>query len=228
MGATRPTLRALWSFQLLKAATVLMLCATLTLMSARAQEPKLWGVSPGGRVLSVVRSGSTIYLGGAFNDLGPICGGGVVVDGHTGALQDPFPSVAGSIFAVISDGRGGWFIGGRFQGVGGLPRSNLAHILSSGRVSPWAPTSDGDVYALALRASVLYIAGAYTRIAQQPRDNLASVDAFTGAVTTWNPGTNAGVFAILIKREALYIGGYFETAGGQVRSHLAAFDISSG
>src|SRR6266516_1094374 len=88
---------------------------------------------------AVVRDGGTIYIGGEFTQVGPATGGGVPLDAASGALPPSFPKVLGAVYAVVSDGAGGWYIGGSFSGVGGFPRSNLAHVASDLSVSDWNP-----------------------------------------------------------------------------------------
>lgn len=65
--------------------------------------------------------------------------------------------------AVVPDGRGGWYIGGRFWRVGGLARTNVAHLDRDGHVDrSWHPRLDGVVRALALSEGTLYLAGRFT------------------------------------------------------------------
>jgi hypothetical protein len=63
---------------------------------------------------------------------------------------------------VVPDGTGGWFIGGDFSGVGGLPRANLAHIQSNGKAAAWAPTTDAPVLTLAYSGTTLYVGASST------------------------------------------------------------------
>src|SRR5206468_3212161 len=104
-------------------------------------DPKFWGTD--GPVLTIARSGNTLYIGGGFSAVGPCTGDGVSLDRKSGAPRRPFALVNGRVSAVVSDGSGGWFIGGHFNSVAGAPRSNLAHLLSDGRVSRWAPAVTG-------------------------------------------------------------------------------------
>src|SRR2546428_163520 len=100
----------------------LALCSTLGgAGSALGQtvNPNLWVTN--GPVSAVVRDGGTIYVGGDFTRVGPATGGGVPLDATTGSLQPFFPKVAGIVRVAIPDGSGGWYIGGSFTYVGGLP-----------------------------------------------------------------------------------------------------------
>ena len=69
---------------------------------------------------------------------------------------------AGAVFRVISDGAGGWYYGGSFDAVDGLPRANFAHQLADGSWDSWPPAFDGPVHALALDEGALYAGGGFT------------------------------------------------------------------
>src|SRR5262245_10133336 len=126
------------------AAASMVACILATLANAQPQ----WGFDPTGRVLATARSGNTIYVGGFFDNICQVIGGGAITPLHTGAPIASSPKVAGSVFAAVSDGADGWFIGGSFTAVGGRARSNLAHILASGEIAEWLPNPDGYVLAL--------------------------------------------------------------------------------
>ena len=74
-----------------------------------------------GTVETIVRSGNTIYLGGAFTRVGPRTGGGAALDVVTGFADPAFPDVDGIVDTVAPDGSGGWYIGGALSFVGGVP-----------------------------------------------------------------------------------------------------------
>lgn len=92
-----------------------------------------------GPVNALAREGNTLYVGGGFTHIGPLTGGGVPIGLATGQRIPSFPMVDGGVSAVVSDGSGGWFIGGVFNFVAGVLRINLAHILADGSLSPWNP-----------------------------------------------------------------------------------------
>jgi trimeric autotransporter adhesin len=198
---------------------------------ARAGHPQgldanLWITN--GVVNSIVRDGGTIYLGGAFDYVGPSTGGGVPLNLSNGALPPSFPVVEGYLLAVISDGAGGWYIGGDFDEVGGLPRSNLAHIASDFTVTAWSPDPNGLVNQLLLSGGTLYVGGSFTAIAGQTRNFIAAFNATTGALTSWNPNANGSVWALATSGSTVYVGGYFTNIGGQTRNRIAALDATTG
>src|SRR5687767_12215825 len=78
---------------------------------------------PDGPVNAIAISGSTAYVGGSFGTLAPYTGGSAALDAVTGE-RHRWPDVAGTVNAVASDGAGGWYLGGSFASVAGVPRQN--------------------------------------------------------------------------------------------------------
>jgi RHS repeat-associated protein len=212
---------------------------------------KTWVVDDGSgdvpRVNAVKSSGKTVYLGGDFGYLGPRTGSAVSLrmaadgGGGQGTYDQSFPEVAGlapsdptgsevPVRSVVADGSGGWYIGGDFKYVGGLPRQRLAHIRSNGTVDPaFAPTVDGTIYALALSGTDLYLGGSFTHVSGRARAGVAKLDTSSGAVNlTFNPPAPTGeVRAIALAQGRLYVGGTFTTFGGP-GSRIAALDLTTG
>jgi len=133
---------------------------------AQPVDGNLWITN--GYVRSVVRAGGTVYIGGDFSHVGPATGGAVALDLATGALSPTFPKVAGHVFAVASDGAGGWYIGGAFTAVGGLPRSGIAHVTSDLVLSDWNPGTNDFVTALAVSGSTVYVGDSSARSVEKP------------------------------------------------------------
>ncbi len=216
---------------------VVLLIGTLTLaLPAAAQEviPEFWGTD--GQVNAVLVQGEAVYLGGTFNAVYPITGAGVSLRASTGELMPGFPKVNGYVYAAVPDGAGGWFVGGGFSHVGGVPRDNLAHVLADGSVSAWDPgirdsygLQDGArVRSLALDRGTLYVGGMFSRVGQAERRQLAAVDADTGEPKAWAPDPNGMVHAFFAKGETLYVAGRFTRIAGASRGYLVAFDLVTG
>jgi hypothetical protein len=95
----------------------------------------------------------------------------------------------------------------------------------------WAiPTEDpddtdhtnGTVFNIAVVGDIAYLAGDFTSVGGQSRDNLAAIDLTTGRVTDWNPGANRAVYSIAAAANGtLYIGGKFSRVDGKRRVKLA-------
>ncbi|MCX7049488.1 MAG: hypothetical protein NTX50_28890, partial [Candidatus Sumerlaeota bacterium] len=199
-------------------------------LSATPRE-EMW--APNGPVLAIARVEDKVYIGGGFDYIGPVTGHGAAVDLASGQVAPAFPEVNGVVYSCVSDGAGGWFIGGYFTRVGAFERNSLARILSDGTVDPdWNPGTSGEngavVYALKISGGTLYVGGYFNLIGGQPRNNLAAVDTATGTVTDWNPDADASVNAMDITGSTLYIGGNFLNVGGKSRQRLAAVSLSTG
>jgi hypothetical protein len=129
-----------------------------------------------GPVHAIARAGGRTFIGGDFSRVGRRTGSGAVLTG-AGASK-VYPEVSGGdVHAAVSDGAGGWFVGGTFTSVGGQPHGGLAHIHADQTVdqgfNPAVTDSQGApavVNALALSppdpngASTLYVAGRFSRI----------------------------------------------------------------
>ncbi len=175
-----------------------------------------------------IRRNVILYLGGAFDYVGPATGAGIALDaGGAGVADTDFPRVNGPVHAVVADG-GGWFIGGEFSRVGDQARANLARIDASGAVTAWAPETDGAVRALALAGGVLYVGGEFTQVGAAGRSRIAALDAAGGTVTAWNPAADAAVSTLLVDGAVVYAGGEFRQIGGAARDRIAALDATGG
>ncbi|MCX7046272.1 MAG: hypothetical protein NTX50_12395, partial [Candidatus Sumerlaeota bacterium] len=108
-----------------------------------------------GDVYAIVPVGGLTYIGGDFTYVGPYSGGGVPIDVITADPVAAFPKVNGSVYACVSDGAGGWYIGGAFTQVGGQTRNNIAHILADGSLGGWNPDANGPVSALAVSGTTV-------------------------------------------------------------------------
>jgi outer membrane protein assembly factor BamB len=186
-----------------------------------------------GNVYAIEESAGTVYVGGTFSKVAPYVGGFVRLDPVTGAPDLTLPRVDGTVYAAAPDGAGGWFLGGFFTRVGGVSRSNIAHILGDGRISAWNPSADLSVRALAVSGGIVYAGGDFAIVGGQARSRIAALDAATGAVTAWNPSASGGsfgptVFALAASGNTVYVGGSFASIGGQPRNNVAAISAATG
>jgi len=194
-----------------------------------------------GTVHAIVATTDTVYLGGEFTYVGPITGNGVPIDRASGQPVATFPQVQvngevliGNVQSSVSDGAGGWYIGGDFTQVGGVARKHIAHILADGTVDPaWDPDVRGHsgtetVSAIAVSGSTVYAGGQFETIDGQSRNNIAALDASTGLLTDWNPDANRSVETLSVSGSTVYAGGYFSNIGGQNRNRIAALDAITG
>ena len=198
---------------------------------------------PDGEVKAVAISGSTAYIGGNFSRIAPYTGSSARFNASTAQLRSPWPEVNGVVNAVVSDNAGGWYLGGDFTSVGGVPRTDLAHVMADGTVDPtWAPTTDGFVRALVVGTDTVFAGGEFATASGVARKNLAGFNTATGAPTGFTGGVSfinnsnptggspfdpLGVYALVLIGQTLYVGGEFNDASAQPRLHGAAFNITT-
>ncbi len=193
-----------------------------------------------GNVLSMARAGGTLYLAGSFRSVGDNTGGFAAFDPGEGRQVPILPRVTGWVGTIVSDGTGGWFIGGGFTSVGGLPRENIAHILPDGAVDAWHPSVTGSpgyidppiVLAILPKDGRVFIGGAFRMINGKPHENLGCVDARTGATVECDldvSGTISGtaVMCLAASDSLIYVGGRFEAIAGTERANLGAIDAKT-
>lgn len=170
-----------------------------------------------------------LYLGGFFDYIGPSVTYGAEIN-TSGTLTNPnAPAPNGEVIVAISDGAGGWYIGGSFSKIGTETRRGIAHIYSTGALDPsFNPDCNGTVYSIVYsNSSTLVLGGRFDSIGNIERKNIAMIST-SGVVQSWNPGTNGAVRTMIRNTDSLlYIGGEFTLAGGQIRNRLAAMSIWS-
>jgi trimeric autotransporter adhesin len=166
-----------------------------------------------GRVLAVVVSGGTVYLGGDFQAMSPPGSkdtAALVERQHLAALGDGGTTLADwnpgadkEVRALLAapDGRR-IYAGGTFSRIGGESLSRLAALdAATGAVDTTfrPPKPDAVVRALALSpdGSVLYVGGDFSQLTAadgtvEERPHLAALDAATGSLLPWLPPQDAG------------------------------------
>lgn len=179
-------------------------------------------------VFSVVRDGSTVYLGGSFEVVGPSIGFGTSVRLDTGAPDPTYAQPNARVFAVAPAADGGWFIGGDFTQVGGQPRSRIARLNADGSLHPWNADVSARVEAIAVHEGVVYVGGFFTTVNGEPRSRIAALDEATGALTGWNPSATGLVLALVVRDGIVYAGGTFRDLGGQPRNRLGGVEVTTG
>jgi hypothetical protein len=161
-------------------------------------------------------NGRTLYIGGNFTQIAKCSGGGVSLNTSTGLKPESFDwrasGVVGSVSAAISDGAGGWYIGGSFTTIGKTSRINLARITSANHVDLTfnPPELDGSVSALRLIGSDLYVGGSFTYVGLTARPNLAKLNSSTGSlISAFDAGLDNSVTSFEYDGSNLYLGGSF-------------------
>lgn len=194
---------------------------------AQLTEPVSTNWALNGAVYGTARIGNTLYFTGGFTMVGAPVGGGMIVDMNGNQTVDL--QVNNNIEAGVSDGAGGWYIGGTFNTVLGQTRKGLAHINANGTLNTWtADLEGGSVRKIIVSGSKVYVAGSFTSVNGVSRNGLACVDAVTGVVSSWNPNPNAALYDMALDGTNVYICGMFSAVGGQGRKGLAAVNQATG
>ena len=102
----------------------------------------------------------TLYIGGTFTRIAPASGSFVSLDANNAKINPVYPRIAGQVYTSVSDGNGGWFIGGDFKKVGDDSRQFAVHILADGSVdATWAPEFNSVINTMVVANNTLYVGG---------------------------------------------------------------------
>jgi hypothetical protein len=137
---------------------------------------------------------------------------------------------AGNVYTIVRQPDNKVIIGGAFDHVNGVARSNIARLNSDGSLDlVWNPGADYDVNALALNAAGdVYVGGLFKHAGGQPRRGLAKL-AGTGSGTAdpnWDPNPVSAyeprIYSLAVDAGGnVFVGGFFTAVGGQPRNFIA-------
>jgi trimeric autotransporter adhesin len=182
-----------------------------------------------GPINAIIATNNTVYIGGDFSYVGPPTGPMAVFDAGTGNLLTGRLRVAGQVKAVVSDGSGGWFIGGTFTNVAGTSITNLAHVdahlVLDNRFN--AKLTGSAVNALLIDGSRLYIGGSFTRVGGVANSGGLFGLSTSDASLQWNPVLSGTVNALVLNSGLIYAGGSFFSVGSTNVSNLAAISTNA-
>jgi hypothetical protein len=193
-----------------------------------------------GRVRSILRVGSTVYLAGSFTSLFDHSGNSVqraglaAVDAATGAPTAWHPQPDGTVYtlAVSPDGKR-LYAGGSFRHIGTHQRHRIAMFsTATGKLRPFtANVRGGAVHDIDTSKTVVYLGGAFKSVDLKKRGGLAALTPVKGDLLNWKPGPATGgrVRAIELVPAAgrLVVGGSFTAIGGTPTPHIGALDLKS-
>jgi hypothetical protein len=176
---------------------------------------------------------STLYMGGAFTKSGTTDRYNLAaINVNSGQLLPwaPSPFVNGQVNSIsalqIIDTM--VYIGGKFQGMNGISRMNLAAVHAiTGKTGDWNPGADLPVNCMAKRDTTLYIGGQFTTIAGKTKRGLAAI-SINNRLLPWNPVVTGSVYGMRRDGNRLYIGGTFLTVNNKNRTLAADLDLDSG
>ncbi|MEO0898288.1 MAG: T9SS type A sorting domain-containing protein [Bacteroidota bacterium] len=206
----------------------LLLACCILATSAFSQNVNPRGIAPSGSVFAMKRKGPVLYVGGGFNKVGVHTGGSATFEFDERLPDVRRAYVFGEVYVSVPDGQGGRFMGGKFDKVNGTTVSNLVHILPNETVDPnFAPTVDGEVWALAVFNDTIMFGGDFQNVNGIPRSNLASWSISQGSLTNWDPQADGAVYAIQILGGFAYVGGAFSRIGAYDQYSLAKINTQT-
>jgi len=198
---------------------------------------RAWNPLPNNRVLALEVSGSTVYAGGDFTQIGDQPRDHIAaLDATTGAVTAWNPDASGlgepfskTVVGALAVSGSTVYVGGNFARIGGEPRHDVAALdAATGAATPWSPGAEGLVGTLAVSGSTIYAGGQFSEIGGRRRNYIAALDAATGAVTAWNPDASSYVYELVVSGSTVYAVGDFSEIGGKPRSWLAGLDATTG
>ncbi len=203
--------------------------------------PDTTSVYPDSGVIDIFAGDSNVYMTGQFRTVGSLAyplltTNDALLSTSSGAASTTFPNTTQAVWASVSDGAGGFYVGGAFTTIGGVSQARLAHILASGVVdTSFAPVIGNTVLALALSSdgSVLYVGGQFTTVNGNTHNRLVALNTSDGSLVPGfvdpNPDkTTVRSLALSADDSTLYVGGNYATIVGQARNGLAAISTADG
>jgi hypothetical protein len=189
----------------------------------------------GGQVNALALDQSTLYLAGAFQDIGgQVRYHAAALDSTSGALlpwaplAHAFSDSSQRIQRILISGQTA-FLAGYYNTSSAIPRRNLAAVdaISGALITDFNPDPNDSVFDLVLSGTTLYAGGNFTQIRSVPRSRLADLDVVTGAPGPLNFNIDGTVFALDMSGTTLYFGGAFTTVAGSSRGCGAALNTSA-
>jgi PKD repeat protein len=201
-----------------------------------------------GAVQAIVQVGDTMVVGGTFTSVTSPAGGAALpqayllaFDATTGQIRSGFrPVLDGAVNALTAGADGqSVYVGGSFGTVNGQRSKSVALLsLTNGQAVPGfrTPVLNGAVTDLRLSAGRLWLGGNFSKMYQQDRPAIATVNAATGAADpyfalevsgTHNGGrTSLQKFDISADGSRLLAIGNFTSVGGQARHQVVMLDLT--
>ena len=176
-----------------------------------------------GEVHDVAQAGGKVFAAGSFTRVTSWMGGFAGVDG-SGRPVDVLPWVDGEVTTLVSDGSGGWFVGGDFDRSEGGRCPNLVHVRASGGVAPRFCAHVEAVRQLALAGGRLYVGA--DDCCDETTSELVALDPATGNALDWKLEAGGGYYAndgigrddvapgfaaLATDGKTLYVGGFFDS-----------------
>lgn len=201
----------------------------------------LWGVFRGtsgySSVNAIASYNDQIIIGGNFQLMGPSTGNVVYLETANGKVLSnrycPYLKIEGAAYTAISDGSGGFYIGGSIFSVQGETRMGITHISPGCQLDRNFNPSigyDREIRAILIKGDSIYVGGYFTEWNGNTNYKyLVKLNRYTGALEPeFNLQVDEVVFDLESDMDAMYLCGTFTTVGGLPRLSLAKYSFASG
>jgi hypothetical protein len=173
--------------------------------------------------MDVSADGNTLYFGGDFALVnGTSRRNAAAVSTGVASLRAWSPNATADVVGDVDVSASGRtvFVGGR--GAGGYAQ---AYGPTVGGSPVWNVAANGDVEAIVVSSSILYVGGHFTTFAGASRGHLAALRASGGGLESWNPGANGvfGAFDAAITSSRVAFGGEFTQVAGETHQGVVQF-----
>ena len=173
--------------------------------------------------MDVSADGRSLYFGGDFARVnGHARRNAAAVSTGLATLRAWSPSATADVVGELTVSASGRtvFVGGR--SAGGYAQAYGPNV---GGSPVWNVGTDGDVEALAVSSSILYLGGHFTSVGGVSRHHLAALRASGGALQSWNPDADSpfGAFGAAISRSRVAFGGEFTVVEGENHQGVVQF-----
>lgn len=195
------------------------------------------GTSPVVNCAVVQEEEAMIIVGGNFRQMGGLLrsnlarlnADGTVDSGFTAnvTFEEIWAEPVVSALALQPDGK--ILVGGNFNRVGGVARTNLARLNANGTVdTSFNPEASGMVETLAVQDDGKILAGgSFTTIGGASRSFIARLNADGTADSTFNPGADSAVYSLVLQPDGrILVGGNFYSLGGATKNQLGRLNAN--
>lgn len=171
-------------------------------------------------------SKDSLLVGGEFSRMDR-CGKsqGAILDSERGTRIRSF-SIDGEARAVVSDGSGGWYVGGKFTNVDGQDRANLVHILADGKTDPVFVAKIPD------QVSSLILIGKNLVVGTSGQFDMGGsvllIDAKSGGTPKWKHDSSWPVRSLAVDGGSIFATGKFKLENNASESNKPTFATGIG
>ncbi|HKS92712.1 MAG TPA: hypothetical protein VJQ83_12340, partial [Tepidiformaceae bacterium] len=188
-----------------------------------------WNPGADSVVQAITVSGDTVYVAGDFENIASKARKYLAAIDKSGKLVESWdPRPSGATKAIAADDDTVYVSGDNVVTYGAEPYPRLASFKGDGRsLTTWtAAVSGGEVLALAVSGTDVYVAGSFNKVGTEDRNGVAVLND-AAAVSSWNAGLSPGasVHALALSSDTVYLGGLFTRSAGN-RSNIVALKTS--